>query len=1530
MFGTESLFKKGVKFLFKRYLGRLLQAEVDLEQLSVQLGSRTLELHTLLLDTDYLNEKLASEHWEVTAGYVGCLRINIPLTSLYSEPCSLDVDDVVITLVPKAQSSTAAHNQGSASFSDAAAAGSAGDAATGAESSALQMGIMEGRQAIANSIDSLLQRLKVTASRVTVRLEVPCQQTVALVVVRLDHLCYSAGTATAPAASLQKDITFAGLTAELYSNAEDDSAPEQPEVTSSDVTTSTSALQGDELEKAGQSDGDVLVQDSRHIIICSRDGAGASGQMQLTLTQSHSDNPKPSIKAALTMQPLQVQLHAEHLLLLMRLGSIFSAAAESSQALSTQAGHPTQGEHWGSRSLVESVMLPDTLGMAQQVMSASGQPAGNALDMAASADSFADYSDARSSMGSMYSSVSSYLSTAASTLRSSEAFGASSARRQQSEAAAARQPAFELSVRTEELSLVLRYATDQMSVPCSYGPRFSAECTHLHATVQVSGQGISDVTVRLASLEAAEHIPCSGSSDADCRSLALAQEGLRFRSGQFYVVWAHNTLVNPACQRDAPHLFLDPLIESIAPSTHQQAPSSHPGENAAAASSAASPAASPQRTAVTKAIHSILHDLQHLNKAEHNSPSRSIGSQRRHQNQHRKAAAAFRLAVSAPHVTVVMLLPPAQQGVQPLHGYTHLALDLSSVQQEEGPKTPMLIVEPDLRQAAHHLRAAFGWARVYLIGSPYPEDIAFAEFVSSPATAKCILDAWDHGRGCSIATHGTSTADAADAEMRRLRLQETILATSTAHVSMHARSAQLQLSQSAVAALCHLSDSFAQWRAEVTEAALIASGGNGLPPAAQIVFELEACVQVGPSASNAAPEPASDESAVQSFDLRIAEMRLFSGAGLGGSASASALWIHARDLALSESPAGACVLMTPEQPSNAALHFTKVSRAKLKDSALRYEPPLHELPARDDPTAQALCAVLWIGRAQVNLPHSPAEMSVLMGNISLWCCQGACPWELSTPAAVAQARLMHCGYTCLAQERGLRLTIHTSAAGALEIDLWTEGLRSPGMTHAPLQRTVSNGGLSNGGQVRVMEGVQENAFGRHGTHARPEAPVQCSVCVDGGWYDARDADFGPSGEPPQPSTDLLEHYFNVTLEGFEDAALLAIEEPDVDDSELEQQGIWYDDSGEEERPPGETNPPYSLDDDWMTIGKDPLHSVQEGLPLALKPLDMQHDFRFTLHNASACISLCSDPDASEDLTPTRSPRVQLNLHGVSFRAFEVDLETVCPSVQGSTQEYRLLLALQPLRVRLNQNVFKFLRGLVETLTASADGSSAEAVAASDEPDPSTAGQGAYFQSALCGTVVGGYTANLCKRDQIMRIFNGLRPLRALSRVGLAARPLLLILFKWLFQKQPEEDAGRAAVPLSRQLQRSTAELAKAILVEMLGLGAYGLGGIQAILQGAQGSHTSPTDMSDGLRQAADHLNSALGTGPPSLQEPPSHSARQAAAQSAAPTGYGVAAFRAIRAAPGVILKPLGAGVAAARCTVLGARNSMDPARRSDT
>ena len=47
-----------LKFVLKRNFKHLLRTELDLDQLSVQLGRGTLELRDVLLNTDYLNEQL--------------------------------------------------------------------------------------------------------------------------------------------------------------------------------------------------------------------------------------------------------------------------------------------------------------------------------------------------------------------------------------------------------------------------------------------------------------------------------------------------------------------------------------------------------------------------------------------------------------------------------------------------------------------------------------------------------------------------------------------------------------------------------------------------------------------------------------------------------------------------------------------------------------------------------------------------------------------------------------------------------------------------------------------------------------------------------------------------------------------------------------------------------------------------------------------------------------------------------------------------------------------------------------------------------------------------------------------------------------------------------------------------------------------------------------------------------------------------------------------------------------------------------
>jgi autophagy-related protein 2 len=52
--------KRVCKFFMKRLLGRILRSEPDLEQLDVQLGSGTIQLKDLALNTDYLNDQVCT------------------------------------------------------------------------------------------------------------------------------------------------------------------------------------------------------------------------------------------------------------------------------------------------------------------------------------------------------------------------------------------------------------------------------------------------------------------------------------------------------------------------------------------------------------------------------------------------------------------------------------------------------------------------------------------------------------------------------------------------------------------------------------------------------------------------------------------------------------------------------------------------------------------------------------------------------------------------------------------------------------------------------------------------------------------------------------------------------------------------------------------------------------------------------------------------------------------------------------------------------------------------------------------------------------------------------------------------------------------------------------------------------------------------------------------------------------------------------------------------------------------------------
>lgn len=63
--------------------------------------------------------------WELTAAYVGCARAKIPLASLYSEPCAIALDEVLLTVRPRQLQVESQRDDGSGMQ----AADSSGDAA---------------------------------------------------------------------------------------------------------------------------------------------------------------------------------------------------------------------------------------------------------------------------------------------------------------------------------------------------------------------------------------------------------------------------------------------------------------------------------------------------------------------------------------------------------------------------------------------------------------------------------------------------------------------------------------------------------------------------------------------------------------------------------------------------------------------------------------------------------------------------------------------------------------------------------------------------------------------------------------------------------------------------------------------------------------------------------------------------------------------------------------------------------------------------------------------------------------------------------------------------------------------------------------------------------------------------------------------------------------------------------------------------------------------------------------------------------
>ncbi|KXZ49627.1 hypothetical protein GPECTOR_20g484 [Gonium pectorale] len=189
---TDWLLKRFLKFVLKRNVGKYLTSEIDVEQLDVKLDTGSLELKNLLLNCEALNRDLALDGWHVKAGYVGSVTAKLPLVALSSGQCSVAINEVMLTVAPTpckahGRSSTSSDVAGGLPLDIPASGGSATTMAGRGSSSAGAMGflladdfgwtghgaVMDGIKRIAGSLQSMLQHMRVEASNVLIRVELP-------------------------------------------------------------------------------------------------------------------------------------------------------------------------------------------------------------------------------------------------------------------------------------------------------------------------------------------------------------------------------------------------------------------------------------------------------------------------------------------------------------------------------------------------------------------------------------------------------------------------------------------------------------------------------------------------------------------------------------------------------------------------------------------------------------------------------------------------------------------------------------------------------------------------------------------------------------------------------------------------------------------------------------------------------------------------------------------------------------------------------------------------------------------------------------------------------------------------------------------------------------------------------------------------------------------------------------------------------------------------------------------------------------
>ncbi|GAB4814248.1 hypothetical protein N2152v2_001294 [Parachlorella kessleri] len=425
MWAGDWALKRILKFVLKRSLRNVIKTRIDLDQLNVALGQGTLELKEVLLNERYLNEQLGDLPWEVTAAFVGSVAALIPLASLGADSCTVKLDEVFLTLRPKApptqlqpaSAGTAGGTVfGAGAYGEAAAgtgpspgaglglestsvppsaaaspAGAAGTAGGGLADWQGESAVTEGVKLIAGGLEALLQRLRVTASRVVIRLELPaaCSSSsagsgaggssrgsssgdggpgaayhchvVALGLAQAEYCGTGSGleagemesSSGAPAAGstgvavqVSKSLRFTGLTIDLQPFA-------------SHLQQHSEAVKA---ESAGGSEGSAaparLALDPCSLLSSPDGRAGCSGAVDVRLLWGLVPHSRPRVSVSAQLEPLQVHLRPGDVA---ALSLVAAAASQLQEGQGQVAASPVSGADGSAPGLDQQQQQPAIL-----------------------------------------------------------------------------------------------------------------------------------------------------------------------------------------------------------------------------------------------------------------------------------------------------------------------------------------------------------------------------------------------------------------------------------------------------------------------------------------------------------------------------------------------------------------------------------------------------------------------------------------------------------------------------------------------------------------------------------------------------------------------------------------------------------------------------------------------------------------------------------------------------------------------------------------------------------------------------------------------------------------------------------------------------------------------------------------------------------------------------------------------------------------------------------------------------------------